>query len=269
MMKASTTHPDRNQVNGTWDWRARLKAAGMHLGLSLLVALAAAAVVLGVWYPMPYREVSGGRELFMLLVAVDVVLGPLITLSVFDRRKGWRHLRRDLAVVALLQLGALGYGLHTVSQARPVYLAHEVDRFRVVRAVDIDSQELSQAPAPLQRLPWTGPQVIGTRVPTDPQEQLRAAELAMAGVDLGLRPAYWKPYDSARDEVLARSKPLTELARRHPGRAAEVEAAAARAGRSPAQLRYLPLIARGSDWVMLLDAQSADVVGYAPFDGFE
>ena len=78
-------------------WAERLKAAGIHLGLSLVVALLAAGLVFGLWYPMPFREISGGRELFLLIVAVDVVIGPVITLAVFDRRKRWRELRRDLA----------------------------------------------------------------------------------------------------------------------------------------------------------------------------
>lgn len=252
-----------------WDWSARLKAASAHLGLSVGVALVAAALVFGVWYPMPYREVSGGRELFMLIMAVDVVLGPLVTLAVFDRRKSWPVLRRDLAVIGLLQLGALAYGLHTVAVARPVYLVHEVDRFRVVRAIDLEPGQLSKAREEFQRLPWTGPEVIGTRAARDNTEMLRSLDLALAGIDIGMQPEFWKPYAEAREAVLARAKPLEELQRRHPGRAPEVEAAAARTGRPLAQLAYLPLMALKSDWVMVVDTQTADVVGYAPFDGFE
>ena len=46
-----------------------------------------ALLVFAVWYPYPYREISGGRDLFLLVVAVDVVLGPLITFAVFNRAK--------------------------------------------------------------------------------------------------------------------------------------------------------------------------------------
>src|SRR5262245_31520502 len=71
----------------SFDLASRLRAAGIHLGLSALVASLAAALVLGVWYPMPHREVSGGRDLFVLVVSVDLVLGPLITFAIFDRHK--------------------------------------------------------------------------------------------------------------------------------------------------------------------------------------
>ncbi len=68
----------------------------MHLGLSMAVAVAATAtavLVLGVCYPYPYREISGGRELFGLIVVMDVMLGPLI-----EVRK-----REDQAAVGLGQ----------------------------------------------------------------------------------------------------------------------------------------------------------------------
>ena len=99
-------------------WKDRLRASGLHFCISLCIAALAAMLVFFVWYPAYYREVSGGRDLFLILVAVDVVLGPLITLVIFNRAKPWPVLARDLAVIALLQLVALGYGMWTVFVAR-------------------------------------------------------------------------------------------------------------------------------------------------------
>ena len=82
-------------------WADRLKASGIHLALSLAIAALAALLVVGIWYP--YREISGGRELLLLVVTADVILGPLITLAVFNRKKPWTELRRDVAMVALIQ----------------------------------------------------------------------------------------------------------------------------------------------------------------------
>jgi hypothetical protein len=94
-------------VNPPTSWRDRFKAGGIHLSASLFIAALAAALVFGVWYPYPYREISGGRELFVLLVSVDVVMGPLITFAVFNRGKPVSELKRDLAIVVLMQLGSL------------------------------------------------------------------------------------------------------------------------------------------------------------------
>lgn len=93
------------------NWGERINAASLHLVVSVGVSAMAAIVVFYVWYPAFYREISSGRELFLIVITVDIILGPLITMSVFNRAKPWPVLRRDLAVVGLIQLIALAYGL--------------------------------------------------------------------------------------------------------------------------------------------------------------
>ncbi len=77
----------------------------------------AALLVFGLWYPYPFREISGGRELFLLIVGVDVVMGPLITLAVFNPSKSRREKILDFSLIGLLQTGALVYGLWAVALA--------------------------------------------------------------------------------------------------------------------------------------------------------
>lgn len=250
-----------------FDLGSRLRAAGIHLGLSALVAALAAALVFGLWYPTPFREISGGRELFFIVVAVDVVLGPLITFAVFDRRKPRSELRRDLTIVALLQLAALGYGLHTVQVVRPVVLALEVDRLRVVTALDLDDAALAKGPAEFRRRPWWGLQVVAARVPKG-AAQLEAIDMALQGVDIGMRPELWLPASETAAAIRKGAKPYSALLDRYPARTAELRQLAARAGRSIEQLGYLPMLARRSDWVALVDVGSGEIVGYAPVDGF-
>ena len=265
-MDPSLAAPSLPPARG-FDLPARLRAAGIHLGLSALVAALAAALVFGLWYPTPFREISGGRELFLIVVAVDVVLGPLITFAVFDRRKPRGELRRDLAVVVALQLAALGYGMHTVFIARPVVLALEVDRLRVVTAVQIAEPELAAAPPEFRRLPWRGVHRVATRPPSG-DESFEAIQLGLAGIDLGMQPRYWRPAAETAAAWRAAARPLDELLQRRPERAAELQAAAAAAGRAIDQLGYLPLLARRSDWVALIDRVSGEVLAHAPVDGF-
>ena len=126
--------------------KPRFQAAGIHLCISLVIAALAATLVFALWYPYPYRDLSGGRELFTMLVSIDVILGPLLTLAVFNLKKPRAELVRDLAIIGLVQLLALGYGLWTVYQARPVHMVFEMDRFRVTHAADIDPELLAKAP---------------------------------------------------------------------------------------------------------------------------
>jgi hypothetical protein len=254
---------------GRFQWRSRLRAAAIHLALSGAVAGVAGLLVFALWYPFPYREVSGGRELFMLVVAVDLVIGPLITFAVFNRAKPTAELKRDLAVVGVLQLAALCYGLWTVQLARPVHMVFEYDRFRVVHQVDIPAELLAKAPADIDVAPWGAPTVIALRQFQSPQESSDMTMQALAGVPLSARTELWRAYATERQEVLHAARPVSDLAKRFPQRAADIEAAVGRTGKSAAQLVFLPLVARQAvAWTVLLDATTADILGYLPLDPY-
>ena len=244
----------------------RLGASGIHLGISLCVAVFAAALVFGLWYPYPYGEISGGRELFFLVVAVDVIMGPLITLAIFNRAKPRRELLIDFTVVGLLQLAALGYGLWTVFAARPVHLVFEYSRMTVVHAIDVDADLLAKAPTSLQKLPVTGPTVIALRPFKNPAEQFDATMAAFEGFPLAARSDLWQAYEPVRADVLKEAKPVAELRARFSNQAAQIDRAIAATGKPVTDLRYLPLLSRKTAWTVLLDTTTAEPLGYLPLD---
>lgn len=249
-------------------WKDRLRASGIHLSISLLIATLAAGLVFALWYPYPYREISGGRELFFIVVAVDVVLGPLITLAVFNRSKPRSELMRDLGVVGLIQLAALIYGLWAVSVARPVHLVFEFDRFRVIHAIDVPEEMLAQAPSGVSAMPLMGPTLLAVRPFRNADEEASATLVALQGLHLSARPDFWQGYEQARPRVIAAAKPAAELKRRFPLQLVQIEAAIGRTGRPESGLRYLPVAARKSFWTALIDADSAEVRGFIPLDSF-
>jgi hypothetical protein len=252
-----------------FNWKSRLRAATIHLALSALVATLAGILVFAVWYPYPYREISGGRELFQLVVSVDVILGPLITFAVYNLAKPRTELRRDLLVVALLQLAGLGYGLWTVHLARPVHMVFEYDRFRVVHQVDIPLDLADRAPPGIDVAPLAGPTLLSLRPFRNEKENFEMTLGAIGGASLSARPDLWQPYQAARAQVLQAAKPVSQLQSRFPQRSADIDAALRKAGRDAAHTAYLPLIARKAEaWTVLLDAGSAEVIGYLPLDSF-
>jgi len=264
-----TKHIDMDASLSTisgFDFPARLRALLVHAGLSALLAALAGLLVFALWYPTPFRDIAGGRELFFLVIGVDVIVGPLLTFCIFNRRKPRAELIRDLGVVALLQLGALGYGMHTVYQARPVVLALEGSRLKVVRAIDV-ADTVSRAPEPLRTLPLWRYQLVGTRAPAG-EDTVKSVELAFAGLDFGVRPETWVPWKDMRDEVLTNAKPLSKLLERYPARAEEIKAQAARTGRPMEAIKFLPILGRESTWSALIDASTAELIGFVPVDGF-
>ena len=200
---------------------ARVQAAGIHLLISVIVAMLTAGVLFSLWFPGAFRAMAGGQSLYVLLVSVDICLGPLLTLAVFDVRKERRELRLDLAVIGLVQVVALAYGLHAVYVARPVAMVYEVDRFRLVTATDIAGDDLAKASSEYRDLPRLGPWLLGTRAPLVGAEQNEVIFTALKGRDIGSRPQFWQPYDASIASALSRSRPVVELFTRYPSKNAD------------------------------------------------
>jgi len=190
-------------------WRFALRLAVRHALLSVLVAVVSALFVFGVLSPPPFQSLLGVGAIFVLLLGVDVVCGPLLTLILASPSKSVRERWVDLGLVGLVQVAALLYGLHAVWAARPVVLAFETDRLVVVTANQVQTEALAQAPVGLQTLPWWGVVPVSTRHPVDTEELFTSVNLSLSGISPAMRPGWWQPWDSAQMDT--RAKPITEL----------------------------------------------------------
>ena len=253
--------------------RVAVQAALIHFFGSVLVACLAAALVFLVWYPHPYGLLSGGRNLFLILVCVDVVCGPLLTLVLFNPQKPRRELTTDMGLVVVIQLSALIFGLHTAYEARPLFLVHEVDRFRVVTMTDygdVDVHEpLAALPEPLQPHWLKGPVAVGIRAPKDENERREVMlDAVSGGRDYAQRPDFYIPYGTATDQprILARAKPLQGFITHNPATADAAADVLAKHGVALEDALFLPVLHR-QEWVAVLD-KSARILGFLPGDGF-
>lgn len=247
--------------------KLRLKASGLHLLISMVVVAGTALLIFAVWYPGPFRDLAGGSKLFWLIVGVDLVLGPLLTLAVFDRRKSTRELSLDLGLVGAIQLGALAYGIFIMAAARPVVMAFEVDLFRLVAANEVASEQLALAPDGLRSVSWSGPEMVGIAPPRVANEVFESVQRAMQGMHLAAQPKYWVRYAEVKSEVARRAKPISELTRRRPAQQEVLASALLSADLQADSARWLPLVSRRSTWIVLLDP-SGTVRGYASIDPF-
>lgn len=250
-------------------WRFALRWAGTHGLASLAIATLSAGLVFGLWYPDPWRQMLGVGAIFSIVLAVDMVCGPLLTLVLATPQKSRRELWLDLSLVALIQLVALGYGLWSVYSARPVVLAFEVDRWVLVTANEVDVQQLPEALPGMRSLPVAGMHRVAVREARSPEEQLQSIEFSLQGLTPSMRPGWWRPFDEAQAAVDQKAKPLAALMDKRPEQRDTLISAAAATGQPLASLRYLPLTSsKRMDWVALLNT-SGTIVGYAPVDGFD
>lgn len=125
--------------------KSRYTASAIHFAISCSVFLIFILILLFFWFPEPYFSATGGWQGLKLVTLVDLVLGPLLTLIVYNSEKSWNTLRLDLGSIALLQIMALLWGISNVYQQRPVALAFFENVFFTVPASSLEGQNFNDS----------------------------------------------------------------------------------------------------------------------------
>jgi len=192
----------------------RYRAFGLHL----LASATALTAVLGClylgWYRWPGWYLTGAAHVTLILMGIDVVLGPLLTLIVANPRKPRRELVRDIAVIVAVQLLALSYGTLTLWKGRPLFYTFSNDRLEMVQASDLSAQELAlarqQNPGFVPRW-YSRPRWVWAPLPNDKDEALRIMTGAIFGAtDVIQMPRYYRPWDDAAPAITANLKKLDD-----------------------------------------------------------
>ena len=238
----------------------RYKAAFLHLIGSCAVAAVAVFIVFFFWYPGLLASATGVTKIFLLVVIVDICLGPLLTLIVFDKKKP--ELKIDLAIIFAIQLAALVYGIHTVGSVRPVFLVFAIDRVEAVHANQLDSNLLKLAKhTEFQSLSYTGPRWAAATLPEDIEERNNLLVAASTGGrDLAQTPKYYSPYASSKAQIIEKSRPIKELLENNSDRGDVINRLKERYKLDLEKMKYLPLAAKKRDVSVLLKADSSEVL---------
>ena len=61
----------------------RIKFFLTHLSISFLIALLVNGLVFFIWYPSPLATAVGVTHIFLMLLVIDVILGPFLGLLVY------------------------------------------------------------------------------------------------------------------------------------------------------------------------------------------
>ena len=99
-----------------------------HFFISILVALMVMGLVFFVWYPSPLASAVGVTHIFLMMLAIDVIVGPVLGWLVY--KEGKKTLKFDLSVIILIQIAALCFGHFSIEQRRPAWLVYNVVRFK-------------------------------------------------------------------------------------------------------------------------------------------
>ena len=143
-----------------------------------------------------------------ILLLVDLVLGPLITLIIF--KAGKPGLKFDLSVIAALQIAALLYGGSIIYQNRPGYLVFAVDRFEIVAVTAVDENAI---PDPgLRRASGNPIPIVYASLPEDKQASDKILfEVVLGGADIEMRPELYRPFEKNFDKVFMKGIDISML----------------------------------------------------------
>lgn len=238
----------------------------IHLTISALIVGAVVALIFFYWYPNPYFEANGAWTVLRILIGVDLVLGPLLTLILF--KKGKPGLVFDMSFIAAIQLIALIYGVHTIYGERPYYLVFAVDRFEVVGKVEIDDSKIKYPE--LNKKPNKGPILVFADFPKDKDERNKLLfEVVMEGKpDLERRPEYYLPYALNKEKIIKKAKTLNLLIEADEKNKQIIEKFMKDNADKKDDLLFLPLVGKNNDLALILDKNTGlpiDGIGVDPW----
>lgn len=231
----------------------------IHLAISATVVGAVLALIFIVWYPDPFFAAQGAWRVVRVLVFVDLVVGPLLTLILY--RPGKWGVRFDLTVIAIIQLAALAYGVSVVYKERPYFMVFAVDRFELVAESQVDVSLVDyDATGPKG---WQPLKVFAPIPPEGPERQKLLEEVLFGGApDIELRPERYIAFEDAVPEIRRRAEPVAALANEYPELEAELASLSATYGENA--LGFLPLKGKVQDLAVVFELESAELVkGFA------
>lgn len=232
----------------------RLKFFLSHLLLSFLIALFVAGLVFFVWYPSPLATAVGVTHIFLMLLVIDVILGPLLGLLVY--KEGKKTLKFDLSVIIFIQIIALCYGVFSIEQGRPAWLVYNVDRFELIRKNDIILDHIDQARQKFQAVSWKKPEFVTVKsAASTEQRQNDMFTEVLGGVSIAQRPERYVELTQAKNQIQQRALPLKELEQYNSK--IEVEKTLAKYPKADA---WVPLKATAVDMTVLINKEKGEVV---------
>ncbi|OTG80701.1 TfpX/TfpZ family type IV pilin accessory protein [Acinetobacter sp. ANC 4648] len=233
----------------------RIKFFLGHLLVSVILALLVIAIVFFVWYPFPLAKAVGVTQIFLMLIVIDVIIGPLLGLLVY--KEGKKTLKMDLVIIILIQLAALSYGVFSIAQGRPVWIVYtNIDRFELVRNIDVEKDNIAIASQEYKKTNWLRPHIVALKKEKTIDEQNKRLFNDLSnGISAAMYPERYTTFSESKLDLQRYTKNLKELKEYNSDPiVSEI------LKEYPSANSWLPLKATAVDMVVLINKEKAEVV---------
>lgn len=225
-----------------------------HFCISLFIASIVVGVVFFIWYPFPLAKAVNVTHIFLMMLMIDVIIGPVLGLLVY--KEGKKTLKFDLAVIILIQLSALCYGIYSIAQGRPVWIVYSVDRFELVKNNEIIDENLQNARPEYQYPSWLGPQFIAMQLSLDREQRSKEMfDEVFSGVSLAQHPERYVKLSTVKAQIQQRAKKLDLLDQYNDQLVIKQTLA-----KYPQATAFVPLKANAVDMTVLINKEKGEVV---------
>jgi len=243
--------------------KARFKAFGLHFSGSATVLLLVLGTLYLGWYRWPGWYLTGVLHVLPIVVGVDVVLGPLLTLVIANPKKSRRELARDIGCIVAVQLVALGYGATTLWNGRPLYYTYSEKELSVTQGIDLQPEEIALA---RQTNPdfaphwYSRPRWVWAPLPKDEVTRKNIVESAIqGGFDVTARPRYFKPWQEGLPELRERLTRIDGLGYYSLAQQKILHARLKEYGFDPDAADVLPMTGHGVPLLAVFDRQTLEI----------
>lgn len=232
----------------------RIKFFLSHLSISVLIALIVIWVVFFIWYPAPVAKAVGVTHLFLMMLVIDIIIGPILGLLVY--KEGKKSLKLDLAIIIVIQLSALCYGVYSIAQGRPVWVVYSIDRFELVKNNEIFDQNIQAAQSQYRNPSWLGPRFVAMQLSQSiEQRNNEMFNEVFSGISLAQHPERYVPLTNVKTLIQQRTQKLELLKQFNDSQSVQKILA-----KYPQATGYVPLKANAVDMTILVNKERGEVI---------
>lgn len=243
----------------------KAKATGIHFSISTLIFGVFLYLMLTKWYPLPYFHTDGGWEGTKLMIAVDLVLGPLLTFIVFHPSKKVRALLFDVSFIATIQIIALIWGGHTVYSKRTMAIVYSEEIFNPVTYDKLSRHGISDQQ--LSKLSDNILPIVYLKQPKKREEHLAQLENLKKGIGVFEQIELYRPIKPFVNEILKNPINVDKGLKEKPEFRKQVEAILSERNVELKDVGFKIYNGTHRQGFIMINRKSGEVLGMVPLEG--
>ncbi|MBC9228950.1 type IV pilin accessory protein [bacterium SPL81] len=220
-----------------------------HLSISLSCLLILFFLIYFIWFFPPLIKATGILSVFIMLVVIDLIVGPLLTFLVY--KEGKSSLKFDLSFVIILQVCSFLYGSYIIFEARPVWIVYNLGKYDLVQSFEVVEDNINNALPEFQRKSNFYPKYAAVK-PLPNSERIKELQFGMSTVQ---KPERFFNILSARLSIVENSLSLNTLKKYNSHFLVDSILT-----KYPQATGYVPLKANAVDMTVLINKEKGEVI---------